>query len=172
MEMIIYQKNNDPIFSDLKSLYVDSSFALIFSMMIIYPISIATIIAAIAVSVIVLAIGVKKGNRKERISSSSKQWRLLSLLTSNITLTAGILAIIAPIGLIYSIQSFKTQFSENAELLGGIIGEEWKGKADVIVNRLIMIGFGPYLAIVSGIISIFNYLIEKTYQRQDNLDAG
>lgn len=171
MEMINSQKDNDPIFSDLESLYVDSSFALIFSMTIIYPISIATIIAAIAVNVIVIiALGVKKRKKKEGISSSYKSWKLLPLLTSNIVLAAGVLAIIAPIGLIYSTQSFKIQFSENAELLGGIIGEEWKGKADVIVNRLIMIGFGPYLAIVSGIISIFSYLIEKTYQRH-NLDA-
>jgi hypothetical protein len=80
------------------------------------------------------AIG-KKSNKKKLVLSSS------------IGLVAGILAIIIAVLWMYSIQSLKVQFSCYADLSGGIIGEEWKGNANVIIDRLIMIGVGPYLVI-------------------------
>ncbi|AFU60456.1 hypothetical protein Ngar_c35430 [Candidatus Nitrososphaera gargensis Ga9.2] len=37
---------------------------------------------------------------------------------------------------------------------GGIIGEEWKGKADVFVDRLIVMGVGHYIVIIAGVIAV------------------
>ncbi|MBA3750047.1 MAG: hypothetical protein H0X03_03985, partial [Nitrosopumilus sp.] len=97
----------DPVLSDLSSnVYPNSSFALFFSM-ILYPISIIIFIA----SIIVAGFGkIKKG-----MYIKFEGW-------SKITLIAGILVVVASISWIYSVQSFKTQFSEHAEIAGGIIG--------------------------------------------------
>ncbi len=140
----------DPILTDLSNVYTNSSFALFFSM-IAYPISIIILIG----STIVAGLGkIKKGK-----SIKFDRW-------SKITLIAGILVVVASVSWIYSIQSFKTQFSEHAEIAGGIIGEEWKGNASVIIDRMIVMGFGPFVGIISGIISIFGYFVEKTYRDQ------
>lgn len=141
----------DPVLSDLSSnVYPNSSLTLFFSM-ILYPISIIILIASIVVAVFDK---IKKGRFK-----IFGGW-------SKITLIAGILVVVASVSWIYSLQSFKTQFSEHAELAGGIIGEEWKGNASVVIDRMIVMGFGPFIGIVSGIIGIFAYFVEKTYRNQ------
>lgn len=141
----------DPVLSDLSSnVYPNSSLALFFSM-ILYPISIIILIASIVVAGLDK---IKKGRFK-----IFGGW-------SKITLIAGILVVVASVSWIYSLQSFKTQFSEHAELAGGIIGEEWKGNASVVIDRMIVMGFGPFIGIVSGIIGIFAYFVEKTYRNQ------
>lgn len=141
----------DPVLSDLSSnVYPNSSLALFFSM-ILYPISIIILIASIVVAGLDK---IKKGRFK-----IFGGW-------SKITLIAGILVVAASVSWIYSLQSFKTQFSEHAELAGGIIGEEWKGNASVVIDRMIVMGFGPFVGIISGIIGIFAYFVEKTYRYQ------
>jgi len=141
----------DPVLSDLSSnVYPNSSLALFFSM-VLYPISIIILIASIVVAGLDK---IKKGRFK-----IFGGW-------SKITLIAGILVVAASVSWIYSLQSFKTQFSEHAELAGGIIGEEWKGNASVVIDRMIVMGFGPFVGIVSGIIGIFAYFVEKTYRHQ------
>lgn len=141
----------DPVLADLSSnVYLNSSLALFFSM-ILYPISIIILIASIVVAGFDK---IKKGRFK-----IFGGW-------PKITLIAGILVVLASVSWIYSLQSFKTQFSEHAELAGGIIGEEWKGNASVVIDRMIVMGFGPFVGIVSGIIGIFTYFVEKTYRNQ------
>ncbi|MBA2267300.1 MAG: hypothetical protein H0W19_03055 [Nitrosopumilus sp.] len=141
----------DPVLSDLSSnVYPNSSLALFFSM-ILYPISIIILIASIVVAGFDK---IKKGRFK-----IFGGW-------SKITLIAGVLVVVASVSWIYSLQSFKTQFSEHAELAGGIIGEEWKGNASVVIDRMIVMGFGPFVGIISGIIGIFAYFVEKTYRYQ------
>ena len=143
---------NDLVIADLTAVYPNSSSAFILSILILYPISIAGMVGAIVFS----AIG-KKGGNKAR-----------SVLSSRLGLVAGILAIIAAVLWIYSIQSFKDQFSRDADLSGGIIGEEWKGNANVIIDRLIMVGVGQYLVIASGVIAIFSHFIGNTYYKYEN----
>jgi hypothetical protein len=143
---------NDLVIADLTAVYPNSSSAFILSILILYPISIAGMVGAIVFS----AIG-KKGGSKAR-----------SVLSSRLGLVAGILAIIAAVLWIYSIQSFKDQFSRDADLSGGIIGEEWKGNANVIIDRLIMVGVGQYLVIASGVIAIFSHFIGNTYYKYEN----
>jgi hypothetical protein len=143
---------NDLVIADLTAVYPNSSSAFILSILILYPISIAGMVGAIVFS----AIG-KKGGSKPR-----------SVLSSRLGLVAGILAIIAAVLWIYSIQSFKDQFSRDADLSGGIIGEEWKGNANVIIDRLIMVGVGQYLVIASGVIAIFSHFIGNTYYKYEN----
>jgi hypothetical protein len=143
---------NDLVIADLTAVYPNSSSAFILSILILYPISIAGMVGAIVFS----AIG-KKGGSKAR-----------SVLFSRLGLVAGILAIIAAVLWIYSIQSFKDQFSRDADLSGGIIGEEWKGNANVIIDRLIMVGVGQYLVIASGVIAIFSHFIGNTYYKYEN----
>ncbi|TVP40997.1 hypothetical protein [Candidatus Nitrosocosmicus arcticus] len=141
----------DPVLSDLSSnVYPNSSLALFFSL-ILYPISIIILIASIVVA------GFDKFKKgKFKIFGG---W-------SKVALIAGILVVVASVSWIYSLQSFKTQFSEHAELAGGIIGEEWKGNASVVIDRMIVMGFGPFVGIISGIIGIFVYFVEKTYRYQ------
>jgi len=143
---------NDLVIADMTTVYPDSSSAFIISMLVLYPISIAVMVGAI----IFTAIG-KKGGSKRKL-----------VLSSRIGLVAGILAIITAILWIYSVQSFKDQFSRDAELSGGIIGEEWKGNANVIIDRLIMMGLGQYLVIVSGVIAVFSHFIGNTYHKHEN----
>jgi MFS family permease len=143
---------NDLVIADLTAVYPNSSSAFILSILILYPISIAVMVGAIVFS----AIG-KKGGSKTKL-----------VLSSRIGLIAGILAIITAVLWIYSIQSFKDQFSRDADLSGGIIGEEWKGNANVIIDRLIVIGVGQYLVIASGVIAIFSHFIGNTYHKYEN----
>jgi MFS family permease len=143
---------NDLVIADLTAVYPNSSSAFILSILILYPISIALMVGAIVFS----AIG-KKGGSKTKL-----------VLSSRIGLIAGILAIITAVLWIYSIQSFKDQFSRDADLSGGIIGEEWKGNANVIIDRLIVIGVGQYLVIASGVIAIFSHFIGNTYHKYEN----
>jgi hypothetical protein len=143
---------NDLVIADLTAVYPNSSSAFILSILILYPISIAGMVGAIVFSAIR-----KKGGSKAR-----------SVLSSRLGLVAGILAIIAAVLWIYSIQSFKDQFSRDADLSGGIIGEEWKGNANVIIDRLIMVGVGQYLVIASGVIAIFSHFIGNTYYNYEN----
>lgn len=143
---------NDLVIADLMTIYPDSSSAFILSIVILYPISIAVMVGAIVFS----AIG-KKGGSKRKL-----------VLSSRVGLVAGILAIITAVLWMYSVQSFKFQFSRDADLSGGIIGEEWKGNANVIIDRLIMIGVGQYLVIASGVIAIFSHFIGNTYHKYEN----
>ena len=144
---------NDLVIADLTTIYPNSSSAFILSILILYPISIAVMVGAIVFS----AIGKKEGSKRK-----------LVLLSSRVGLVAGILAIITAVLWIYSVESFKDQFSRDADLSGGIIGEEWKGNANVIIDRLIMMGFGQYLVIVSGVIAIFSHFIGNTYHKYEN----
>src|SRR5215210_2949158 len=143
---------NDLVIVDLTTIYPNSSSAFILSILILYPISIAVMVGAIVFS----AFGRKGGSERKLV------------LSSRIGLVAGILAIITAVLWIYSIQSFKDQFSRDADLSGGIIGEEWKGNANVIIDRLIMIGVGQYLVIASGVIAIFSHFIGNTYYKYEN----
>jgi hypothetical protein len=143
---------NDLVIADLTTIYPNSSSAFILSILILYPISIAVMVGAIVFS----AFG-RKGDSERKL-----------VLSSRIGLVAGILAIIAAVLWIYSIQSFKDQFSRDADLSGGIIGEEWKGNANVIIDRLIMIGVGQYLVIASGVIAIFSHFIGNTFHKYEN----
>jgi hypothetical protein len=143
---------NDLVIADLTAAYPNSSSAFILSILILYPISIAVMVGAIVFS----AIGRKEGGERKLV------------LSSRIGLVAGILAIITAVLWIYSIQSFKDQFSRDADLSGGIIGEEWKGNANVIIDRLIMIGVGQYLVIASGVIAIFSHFIGNTSHKYEN----
>jgi hypothetical protein len=107
-------------------------------------------------AIVFSAVG-KKGGSKRKL-----------VLSSRVGLAAGILAIITAVLWIYSVQSFKVQFSRDADLLGGIVGEEWKGNANIIIDRLIMIGLGQYLVIASGVIAIFSHFIGNTYHKHEN----
>jgi MFS family permease len=143
---------NDLVMADLTTVYPDSSSAFILSMLILYPTSIAVMVGAIVFS----AIGKKSGSKRKLV------------LSSRVGLVAGILAIITAVLWIYSVQSFKDQFSRDSELSGGIIGEEWKGNANVIIDRLIMMGLGQYIVIASGVIAVFSHFIGNTYHKHEN----
>jgi MFS family permease len=143
---------NDLVIADLTTVYPDSSSAFILSMLILYPTSITVMVGAIVFS----AIGKKEGSKRKLV------------LSSRVGLVAGILAIITAVLWIYSVQSFKVQFSRDADLSGGIIGEELKGNANLIIDRLIMIGLGQYLVIASGVIAIFSHFIGNTYHKYEN----
>lgn len=112
----------------LSARYTNSYLALVFSMI--------TYITSIAM--MILSIGWKKNKSK-------------------IILIAGILAMASGLLWIYTIESFKINFIQTAISAGGIIGEEWKGRESIVANSIVIMGFGHYLVILSGMISILAY---------------
>lgn len=144
---------NDPVLSDLRSVYPNSSLSFVITMVALYPISIITMIAAI------ITLAAFRSNDSKKTTSS---------LPSTLALTAGIFAIATGIVWIYSVESFKAQFSRDAELSGGIIGEEWKGNANLFVDRLIVMGVGHYVVIAAGVIGISSYFITKSHCKYKN----
>jgi len=143
---------NDLVITDLTTVYPNSSSAFILSMLVLYPISILAMVGGILFA----AIG-KKGDNKIKL-----------IVFSKIALVAGILAIIMGVLWIYSVQSFKAQFSRDAEISGGIIGEEWRGNANVVIDRLIVMGLGHYFVIASGVIAVFSHFIGNPYPKRED----
>ena len=143
---------NDLVITDLTTVYPNSSSAFILSMLVLYPISILAMVGGILFA----AIG-KKGDNKIKL-----------IVFSKIALVAGILAILMGVLWIYSVQSFKAQFSRDAEISGGIIGEEWRGNANVVIDRLIVMGLGHYFVIASGVIAVFSHFIGNPYPKRED----
>ena len=129
---------NQFLLLDLTSTYTGTSSAFVFST-VLYLISIPAIIASI----------VWKKHR------------------AKIALAAGIIAITAGLAWVYSVQSFKTHFAQEASSTGGLIGQEWKGKESDIINGIIVIGTGHFFVIIAGILAVFAYAVEKVYRKQE-----
>lgn len=143
---------NDLVITDLTTVYPNSSSAFILSMLVLYPTSVAVMVGAILFAAIR-----KKGDSQ-----------IKSIVFTKIALVAGVLAIITGVLWIYSVQSFKVQFSRDAEISGGIIGEEWRGNANVVIDRLIMMGLGHYFVIASGVIAVFSHFIGNPYPKRED----
>jgi hypothetical protein len=62
---------------------------------------------------------------------------------------------------LYSIQSFKASFAHQASVTGGLIGEEWKGSENTLVNRIIRLGVGQYFILIAGIVALGSWVLEK-----------
>jgi hypothetical protein len=82
------------------------------------------------------------------------------MLLLKLVLVGGIFALAAGVSWMYAIETFKNRFEQEAASTGGLIGEEWKGKESMIINRIIMIGPIPYFVIGAGIIAISSYIFE------------
>lgn len=78
--------------------------------------------------------------------------------TSKVLLVTGILAMISGALWIYSIESFKFHFVQDATKSGGIIGEEFKGMEKTIINSIIVTDFGHKIVIMVGVFAILVYL--------------
>jgi len=128
---------NQFVLLDLTSTYAGTSSAFVFST-VVYLVSIPVIIASI----------VWKEHR------------------AKIALAAGIMAITAGLAWVYSVQSFKTHFAQEASSTGGLIGQEWKGKESAIIDGIIIMGSGHFFVIIAGILAIFAYVVEKVYRKQ------
>jgi len=128
---------NQFLLLDLTSTYAGTSSAFVFST-VVYLVSIPVIIASI----------VWKEHR------------------AKIALAAGIMAITAGLAWVYSVQSFKTHFAQEASSTGGLIGQEWKGKESAIIDGIIIMGSGHFFVIIAGILAIFAYVVEKVYRKQ------
>ena len=149
---VLEKSQIDPVISDLNSwIYPNSSFALIVGTL-LYPISLATMTLALVLIVL-----------RNKVTSS---WIYGTVVA------AGILAIISALFWIYSIHLFRIQFTQEAELSGGIIGQEWRGSAESILERLIVIGSGPFVVAAGGIIAIFAFFIERTYIKVQKHDTA
>jgi hypothetical protein len=117
---------------DIISSYQDTSNAVVASM-ISYIVSIIVMLAAIPI----------------------KRYR------STIALSAGILAIASSLLWFYSIDSLKNNFSEQAAITGGIIGEEFKGHERSLADIIIGLGLGPYVALAGGAIGTLTFFSHK-----------
>jgi hypothetical protein len=67
-------------------------------------------------------------------------------------LAAGCLAISSSIFWFYSIESLKSNFSHQAAITGGIVGEEFRGHERTLADIIIGVGLGPYLALAGGVV--------------------
>ena len=81
--------------------------------------------------------------------------------------SSGSSAITAGLSWVYSVQSFKTHFAQEASSTGGLIGQEWKGKESDIINGIIVMGTGHFFVIIAGILAVFAYAVEKVYRKQE-----
>jgi hypothetical protein len=80
---------------------------------------------------------------------------------SILLLLVAILSISTGLVWLYSIQSFKTSFAHQASVTGGLIGEEWKGREDTLVNRIIRLGVGQYFVLIAGIVALGSWVLDK-----------
>lgn len=80
---------------------------------------------------------------------------------SELAFVAGILAIASSILWLYSVESLKNNFAEQAAMSGGIIGEEFRGHERSLADIIIVIGFGPYVALAGGAIGTLTLISER-----------
>jgi len=76
---------------------------------------------------------------------------------NKIYLILGLLLILSVIFYALSIEIYKSEFSNVANKTGGIIGEEFKGKENLIINNIIKEGYGYKLTIIGSVFLILSY---------------
>jgi hypothetical protein len=81
-----------------------------------------------------------------------KQRRILVLI-------AGVLSIISSIAWFTTIEVLKVNFSEQASMTGGLIGEEFKGNERYLIDTILRVGFGPVVLIPAGASGIMYYFV-------------
>ena len=91
---------------------------------------------------------------------------------SKIALVAGILSIASAILWLYSVQSVKESFADQAALMGGIIGEEFIGHETTLADMLIRLGAGQYLVAAGGALGILTYVSEKKALQKSQSSAA
>jgi hypothetical protein len=94
------------------------------------------------------------------------------ILLLKLVLVGGIFALAAGVSWMYAIETFKNRFAQEAALTGGLIGEEWKGKESIIINRIIVTGPIPYFVIGAGIIAISSYIFEEKSGKKQESDLA
>jgi hypothetical protein len=99
----------------------------------------------------------------------SVSWRMHR---SKVALVAGILSVTSAILWLYSVQSVKESFADQAALMGGIIGEEFKGHETTLADMLIRLGAGQYFVAASGALGILPYVSEKKALRKSQSAAA
>lgn len=85
---------------------------------------------------------------------------------SELALVAGILAIASSSLWFYSIESLRDNFSRQASITGGIIGEEFRGHERDLADAMIVIGSGPFVALAGGAIAALSFITEKIAVRK------
>jgi hypothetical protein len=88
-------------------------------------------------------------------------------LRTKIVVIAGSLAMASAIAWFFSIEELKINFAEQAAMTGGLIGGEFKGNERTLIDTIIKIGFGPYIAISAGALGIFFYF-SRHYSKRDD----
>ena len=83
------------------------------------------------------------------------------LRRSELALVAGILAIASSMSWLFAVESLRNDFAEQAAMTGGIIGEEFRGHERSLADIIIMVGFGPYVALAGGAIGILAFITER-----------
>ena len=91
---------------------------------------------------------------------------------ANIALAAGIIAITASGLWIYSVESLQENFSRQAAITGGIIGEEFKGHESTLADILIQLGIGQYFVAAGGVVAVANYFVEKKLVQKSKVPAA
>jgi hypothetical protein len=91
-----------------------------------------------------------------------KKWR------SRFAIIAGILAVVASLTWFYTIEALKINFVQQASVTGGLIGEEFRGSERILVDEIVRMGFGPYLALIAGATGIIPYFTKRYVIKRDN----
>lgn len=90
---------------------------------------------------------------------------------SILLLSVAVLSLASGLIWLYSIQSFRTSFAQQAAVTGGILGEEWKGKENTFVERIVRFGTGQYFVLIAGIIALGTWVFERI-RLQSNVKRG
>jgi hypothetical protein len=91
-------------------------------------------------------------------------------LRTKMAVIAGSLAIAAAITWFYSIEELKINFAEQAAMTGGLIGEEFKGNERTLIDTIVRMGFGPYVAMPAGASAILFNSIQHYSKRNNRSD--
>lgn len=99
------------------------------------------------------------------ISAMLKQWRVQTALLG------GALAIVAATVWLFSIEEMKINFAAQASMTGGLIGGEFKGNERALIDTIVRMGLGPYIAIAAGAAGILSYPIQHYFKKSRDDDS-
>jgi hypothetical protein len=95
------------------------------------------------------------------LSVGIQRWR------TKFSLAAGVLVILSASTWLITIEQIKVSFAEQAALTGGLIGEEFKGSERTLIDTILKVGFGPFVALSAGAPCVLFY-VWASYLKSNN----
>jgi hypothetical protein len=84
-----------------------------------------------------------------------QRWR------AKLAIIAGVLVILSASTWLILIEQMKVSFAEQAAITGGLIGEEFKGNERALIDTILKLGIGPFVALAAAAPCILFYAWSK-----------